>query len=197
VKNRIEYIAGVKLPSESAVSLCVKPRATPRAAALVLLPLLLLLAACSPALDWRNVEIAGLRTVLPCKPDRAERGLTVGEWPVTVSMAGCEAKGSLFAISRMAVPAGVDAAALEAAWRSAALIQMRASHSEALAAAPTRPQSPDLRIYRAIGQRPDGSPVQASLVWAQDRGVVFHLAVYASALDATLTEPLLRDLQWR
>jgi hypothetical protein len=156
----------------------------------------LVLSACSPALDWRTVELEGLRTVLPCKPDRAARDVVLGELPVRMSMAGCEAQGALFAISQVAVPAGTDAADLEQAWRSAALAQMQASHREILTLA-QRPQSPTVRLTRAIGLRPDGSPVQASLAWITHKGSVYHLAVYAKALDATLTEPLLGDLQWR
>jgi hypothetical protein len=73
---------------------------------------------------------------------------------------------------------------------------MQASHSEVVAL-PQRPQSPAVRLTRAIGLRPDGSPVQASLAWVTHQGSVFHLAVYAKALDTTLTEPPLVDLQWR
>ena len=104
------------------------------------------LGACSPALDWRTVELEGLRTVLPCKPDRAARDVVLGELPVRMSMAGCEAQGALFAISQVAVPVGTDA---------------------------------------------------ADLAWVTNKGSVFHLAVYAKALDTTLTEPPLVDLQWR
>ena len=153
------------------------------------------LSACSPGLDWRTVEIDGMRTVLPCKPDRATRSLVLGNVPVTMSMAGCETQSALFAISRVAVPVGADAAALEQAWRVAALDQMQANRSEALTP-PQRPQYPSLRLTLASGRHPDGSPVQASLAWVLDKGAVFHLAVYAKALDPTLTEPLLRDLQW-
>ena len=174
--------------------LCAKLRLR-RGSAGVLLPLLLL-SACSPALDWRTVELEGLRTVLPCKPDRAGRDVVLGELPVRMSMAGCEAQGVLFAISQVAVPAGTHAADLEQAWRNAALAQMQASHSEVLTL-PQRPQSPAVRLTRASGLRPDGSPVQASLAWVADKGSVYHLAVYAKTLDATLTEPLLGDLQWR
>jgi hypothetical protein len=102
----------------------------------------------------------------------------------------------LFAISQVAVPAGTDAADLERAWRSGALAQMQASHSEVLTLA-QRPQFPTVRLTRASGLRPDGSPVQASLAWVTNQGSVFHLAVYAKALDTTLTEPPLVDLQWR
>ena len=38
---------------------------------------LTLLAACNPALNWREVRFDGLatRVLLPCKPDRAERAV--------------------------------------------------------------------------------------------------------------------------
>ena len=157
---------------------------------------LVVLGACSPALDWRTVELEGLRTVLPCKPDRAARDVVLGERTVRMSMVGCETQGALFAISQVAVPPGTEAADLEQAWRSAALAQMQATQSEILTPA-QRPQSPTLRLTRTSGLRPDGSPVHASLAWVTDKGSVYHLAVYAKALDATLTEPLLGDLQWR
>lgn len=153
------------------------------------------LSACSPGLDWRTVEIDGMRTVLPCKPDRASRALMLAAVPVTMSMAGCEAQGALFAISRVAVPVGADPATLEDGWRAAALLQMQASQSQAQTPQ-QKPQSPPMRLLLASGRRPDGSPVQASLAWVVDKGAVFHLAVYAKALDPALTEPLLRDLQW-
>ena len=153
------------------------------------------LGACSPALDWRTVDVDGMRTVLPCKPDRASRPLTLAHIPVTVSMVGCEAQGALFAIGRLAVPAGADAGELERAWQDAALLQMQAADIREQTPVP-RPRSAPLRLVVAAGRRPDGSPVQASLAWAIDKGVVFHLAVYATALEPAMTEPLLRDLQW-
>lgn len=153
------------------------------------------LIACSPALDWRSVAIEGMRTVLPCKPDHASRALVLGDVPVTMSMAGCEAQGALFAISRVSVPDGVDGAALEQAWRVAALQQMQASQSQAVTP-PQRPQSPAMRLTLASGRRPDGRPVQASLGWVVHKGAVFHLAVYAQVMEPSLTEPILRDVQW-
>ena len=181
---------------DPSLRLCAKLRRGGLAVTVSVSIAVVVLGACSPALDWRTVELEGLRTVLPCKPDRAARDVVLGELPVRMSMAGCEAQGALFAISQVAVPVGTDAADLEQAWRSAALVQMQASHSEVLTL-PQRPQSPTVRLTRAIGQRPDGSPVQASLAWVTNKGSVFHLAVYAKALDTTLTEPPLVDLQWR
>ena len=195
-ENFIEYSAGVRALRDPSLRLCAKLRRGGRAFTVLASIAVLVLGGCSPALDWRTVELEGLRTVLPCKPDRAARDVLLGELPVRMSMAGCEAQGALFAISQVAVPVGTDAADLEQAWRSAALAQMQASHSEVVTLA-QRPQSPTVRLTRASGLRPDGSPVQASLAWVTNQGSVFHLAVYAKALDTTLTEPPLVDLQWR
>ena len=195
-ENCIEYSAGVRALHDPSQRLCAKLRHGGRAFTVLASIAVLVLGGCSPALDWRTVELEGLRTVLPCKPDRAARDVVLGELPVRMSMAGCEAQGALFAISQVAVPVGTDAADVEQAWRHAALAQMQASHSEVVAL-PQRPQSPAVRLTRAIGLRPDGSPVQASLAWVTHQGSVFHLAVYAKALDTTLTEPPLVDLQWR
>lgn len=177
------------------MQLCAKLRVRGVVASLPVCMLAVVLSACSPALDWRTVELEGMRTVLPCKPDRASRTLTLATVPVTMSMAGCEVQGALFAISRIAVPVGADAGTLEDAWRAAALFQMQAMQSRAQTPQP-KPRSPPMRLVEASGRRPDGSPVQASLAWVVDQGAVFHLAVYANALDPALTEPLLRDLQW-
>jgi len=195
-ENFIEYSAGVRALRDPSLRLCAKLRRGGRALTVLASIGVLVLGGCSPALDWRTVELEGLRTVLPCKPDRAARDVVLGELPVRMSMVGCEAQGALFAISQVAVPAGTDAADLEQAWRNAALAQMQASHSEVLTL-PQRPQSPTVRLTRASGLRPDGSPVQASLAWVTNQGSVFHLAVYAKALDTPLTEPPLVDLQWR
>jgi hypothetical protein len=194
-ESGIEYSAGVRASSDTNAQLCAKLRQPRGTAGLAVCVLVFVLTACSPALDWRTVELEGLRTVLPCKPDRASRALNLATVPVTMSMAGCEAQGALFAISRVAVPPGADAATLEDAWRAAALLQMQASQSQAQTPQ-QKPQSPPMRLVLASGRRPDGSPVQASLAWVVNKGVVFHLAVYATALEPNLTEPLVRDLQW-
>lgn len=79
------------------------------------------LAACSPVFNWREVPFDGeLTLLLPCKPDRAQRTLPLGEAAVPLDMIGCEAGGATFALARL--PAGDPAqASLRAeAWRAAA-----------------------------------------------------------------------------
>ncbi|KAF1044854.1 hypothetical protein [Xylophilus sp.] len=115
------------------------------------------LAACSPVLDWREVALdeAGLKVLLPCKPDHGERDLPIGPAVLHLRMVGCEAGGSLFAVAHAAVPEGLASAEVVAAWRSAALAAMRAAPDA---------QEDDGRLT-ARGRRPDGRPVYAQAAW--------------------------------
>jgi len=60
-----------------------------------------LLLACAPQLNWREVPLGRLTTLLPCKPDNASRSVVLDGTTVTMEMAGCEVGGAIFAISRV------------------------------------------------------------------------------------------------
>jgi len=62
---------------------------------LPLAPALIALAACTPALNWREVPLPPTSAValLPCKPDHAERTVPLGGAPTVLSVTGCEAGG--------------------------------------------------------------------------------------------------------
>jgi hypothetical protein len=86
-----------------------------------LLAAALLAAACSPVFNWREVPIDGgaeLVALLPCKPDRAERALPLGDQSVSVRMAGCEAGGATFAVAQARAADTQQAQLWLAAWRS-------------------------------------------------------------------------------
>ncbi|HEX7866983.1 MAG TPA: hypothetical protein VF555_18665 [Variovorax sp.] len=80
-----------------------------------------LLAACSPAFNWREVPItgAGLVALLPCKADRASRALPLGAESVQVDMTGCEAGGATFAIAHASAGSPEQAEAWLRAWHAA------------------------------------------------------------------------------
>ena len=88
--------------------------------------LAILLVACSPTFNWREVPIAGtdLVALLPCKPDRATRALPLGGEQVTVDMAGCETGGATFAVAHAAAPSTSQAEAWLLAWRAATRAQL-------------------------------------------------------------------------
>ena len=92
----------------------------------------LLIAGCSPALNWRTVPLpeADLTITLPCKPDQATRTVELAGAPVELSMVGCDADGATFAVSHAALadPAQVGAALTH--WRAAMLARLGAGARE-------------------------------------------------------------------
>ncbi len=61
----------------------------------------MLLSACSPAFDWRELqpEGTGVSVLFPCKPDRHARPVLLLKQKVTMEMLVCEAGGVTFALS--------------------------------------------------------------------------------------------------
>ncbi len=154
--------------------------------------------ACSPALNWRVVPLQELVTLLPCKPDHAERKLTLGALDVTLRMSGCEAAGALYAISHVQV---ADVAQLQATyhvWRQATLAAMQAT---AVPILPPQPASPAighakmaLHPEKLDGKSPDGSAVQAQLLWLTKGRDIYQVAVYGTKLRPEMTELLFSEL---
>lgn len=150
---------------------------------------LLLLAGCSPALNWRTVPLpeAGLTITLPCKPDQATRTVELAGAPVALAMVGCDADGATFAVSHAALadPAQVGAALTH--WRAAVLARLGPQAAASAADTPYTPRGalplPQSLRTVAQGQRADGSAVTAQAVWfARAAGPevrLFHAVVYS------------------
>lgn len=75
------------------------------------------LCACSPALDWREMQAEGSGVVasFPCKPDRHARTVPLAGQPVRMEMLVCSAGGATFGLSFVDVgdPARVSVALAE------------------------------------------------------------------------------------
>jgi len=169
---------------------------------LLFLALLLLPAACSPTFDWREVrfESATPLALLPCKPDRGTREVSMGAAPVSLEMAGCETGGATFAVMLARLDDAGAAGAALAGWKQATLANMRAS---AVSEAPFQPSGSlplreSLRVT-ASGQRADGGAVQAQAVWlaqASGSGVqLVHAVVYADPLPGELADTFFAGLR--
>ena len=88
----------------------------------------LLLAACNPALNWRETRIkgSGLLTMLPCKPDEGARVVPLGGRDVSLHMVGCDAAGATFAVAYANLDNATAPDAVLAQWRAATLAHMGA-----------------------------------------------------------------------
>ena len=61
---------------------------------------MLLLASCSPALNWREVTVANapLRAHFPCRPDHSSRRVALVDHQFNVGLTSCRADGQTFAV---------------------------------------------------------------------------------------------------
>lgn len=166
------------------------PRATASPPALLPSLLLLLLAGCSPALNWRSVPLpdAAITITLPCKPDQAARTVELVGSSVELAMAGCDADGATFAVSHAALADPAQVGATLAHWRAAVIANLgtgaAASAVDTPYAAPGALPVPQSLRTVVRGQRPDGRAVVAQGVWfARAVGPqvrVYHAVVYTS-----------------
>lgn len=163
-----------------------------------LLSLILLLAACSPALNWREVRPAGaeLKAVLPCKPDQGSRRQQLAGQDIEITMLGCEADGALFAIAVAELGEPQPAAAVQRQWQAQLLANMRATES---ATSAFMLKGADAALapvqLNARGLRPDGRPVAAQGVWFARGTRLYHAAVYADTLRREQSEPFFGGLE--
>jgi hypothetical protein len=166
---------------------------------LLVVPIVLCIAACNPALNWREVRLQRLVATLPCKPDHAQRTVQLASQEVAMDMLGCEADGALFAISHVRLDRDARTDAARADWRQQALATMRAASVQELPFRLTPPApaggAPSAHLLAAQGQRPDGGAVAARLLWLDSGPDLFHVAVYANPLSEERVEMLFSGLR--
>ena len=152
------------------------------------------LAACSPALNWREVPLQGLVALLPCKPDHAERPIQLAATRIHMQVSGCEAAGALYAISHVRISDPTQRTPTQDAWREASLAAMQAT--------PVRSQTMQLAklhaplSWQAVqGKRPDGASLQAQWAWLSRGNDLYQVAVYGTQLNNEMTELLFSELR--
>ena len=149
----------------------------------------LLLCACSPALNWRRVTLGDMAVTLPCKPYHTQRSLPWAGQALEMEMVGCEADGALFAASRIRLPPGADPSQLQAQWQAASLQQMKAQGEPKLEPVTTHAPAMATQQIAASGQGSDGKALQARLAWVVHGADLYHLAVYAAHVSPEMVDP--------
>jgi len=163
----------------------------------LLLGLALVLAACSPSLNWREVRPGGeLKALLPCKPDQGSRRQSLAGREIEVKMLGCEAAGALYAVSVAELGDASHALAVQVQWQANLLGNMRAttSASSAWSLKGANALMEPVRL-QARGQRPDGKPVVAEAVWFAYGARLYHAVIYAERMAGEMSEPFFSSLE--
>jgi hypothetical protein len=156
------------------------------------------LAACAPALDWREVRAAdtGMSLLLPCKPTEQTRRVALAGATVQLQLLACSAGGSTWALAHADV---VDPARV-----GPALAELAASAAANLAATPSREQplqmpgatpNPGSRRLDLSGRMPDGRAVDERLALFAKGTRVFQATVLGERVDADAAESFFASLR--
>ena len=154
---------------------------------------LLVLVACSPSFNWREVhpENTRLSLLLPCKPDKAQKVVPLGDQPTLLFMLGCEAAGATFAVAVADLGDAAKAAPALAQWQSLTLANMKAdpgtSQVLVLKLPGAAPGPPPLRML-ARGRRADGVPVSGQAGYFAHGSQVFQVVIYAEKIAPDVAE---------
>ena len=148
------------------------------------LALALVLAACSPTLDWRAVRVdnAALTALFPCRPDRVARQVRIAAATVRMEMAACTAGPDTFAVGffDVAEPAAVGPALQTLRDAIAANIGTTAPAPAPYALQGMTP-SPFAGRLDAGGHRPDGTAIRAHAVFFARGLRVYQASVTGAA----------------
>ncbi|MFT4103097.1 MAG: hypothetical protein QM674_19100 [Burkholderiaceae bacterium] len=144
------------------------------------LAFLLVLAACTPTFNWREVQAGddGYRVMLPAKPSHLQRRINLDGLEVEMSMRAAEVEGMSFAVGAIRLPMGTLGVApargaagghssdeLAASLRGRALAAMRAQMVRNLRATERAAEPIEWLLVDGAGQlrgRVDGWQVEAS-----------------------------------
>jgi len=155
--------------------------------------------ACSPALDWREVRLAGTGALalFPCKPIQEVRRVRLADADADMTLLSCQADGALWAFAHADVtdPARVGRALDELA--TASLRNIRASQSASAPGAVTgMTPNPSAMRMSAEGTRPDGTKVHVDTAVFAKGTHVFQATVVSPGADPAAVATFLDSVRW-
>lgn len=170
----------------------------------ILCPLALfgLLAACSPTLNWRDVDIGPqTRMQFPCRPERAERSLVLAGAPTQAAMWVCDAGGLSWSATVLDVgdPMRLTTVLRESRLSLATRLQGSEESVQPIRIAGMTPNDETRRVVIA-GPSGAGQSARAEAVFAVRGLQVFQFVVMAQhgapAKWAEGADEFLRSVRW-
>lgn len=171
--------------------------------AALLVVLVVLLQACSPAFNWREVrpDNTTLTALLPCKPDKGSKTVPLGGPATELAMVGCDAGGATFAVAVADIRDAGKAAEVLELWQAATLANMKApplAAGSSTARAPLKlPGATSPVLVSAQGLKADGSGVATRAAYFSQGSQVFQAVIYAPKIDAGVAETFFGGLTFQ
>jgi hypothetical protein len=157
------------------------------------------LAACAPALDWRDIRPAdsGVQLQFPCKPTSQQRRVPLAGATVNLVLYACAADGLTWGLGYADVgdPARVGPALAELAAAAAANLNAAPAQPVPLQPPGATPHAASLRSHLQ-GRLPDGKPVQMDVVVFTHGTQVFQASVLGERLPGEAVETFLGSVRF-
>lgn len=157
-----------------------------------------MLAACAPALDWRQFQPDGwpLHLAMPCKPVDQQRNIPLAGANVALRMLSCNADDHVFAVASADVGDPARVAPALQALAAAAKANVRAVvGDEQAATVPGMTPQAAARRWRLRGQLPDGRSVAEQLQVFAHGTRVFQASVIGPMADDARAGPFFEALR--
>lgn len=157
----------------------------------------LLLQACSPALNWRDVRLdpTPIVALLPCKPERAARDVSMGNQTLSLKLVACDAGDAKFAVAYADTRDADKTGPLLASWRTVTLANMRATAPADVPVNIKGVAALSAKGVLASGVRPDGSAVVLQAVWFASGTHIFQASIYSDAARPPVAETYFSGLR--
>ena len=143
------------------------------------------LAACSPALNWREIRPKDIDILLtfPCKPQQIAQEVQLAGKSVRMSMTGCATDDMTFALAHVDMHDRTLVGPAMAALHRAALQNVAGSvvHSQPAAVAHAAHGLPDALDLQITGKSPSGKPLRERVVLFAQGTQVFQITTFALA----------------
>jgi hypothetical protein len=159
----------------------------------------LLLAACAPALDWRDVRPEGsnMTLLMPCKPTAQQRPLPLAGAVVRLSLHACSADGQTWGVAHADVEDPARVASALAELRASAAANMTAGVVEPLPLqVPGATPQPGSERVRFDGRLPDGRRVQAQVAVLAQGTRVFQVTALGERLSGEAADAFFDSMRF-
>jgi hypothetical protein len=157
------------------------------------------LAACTPTFNWRVVraESIPLKAMLPCKPDKAKRTVSMAGREVELRVIGCHAGGATFAILAGDVVDPLSSAAVLGQWKTATLAGLKSTDATERAFLPSGAMAlaQSVRVT-ATGLQAGGAKVQAQAAYFARGSQVVQAIVFAQQLPTGAVDTFFAGLEF-
>ncbi len=160
----------------------------------------LTLGACTPALNWREAssDEGGLKALLPCKPDKGTRDVSLAGEDFEMHMFGCEAENMLFAVSRITVRKDGDLKVVASEWRETTLENLQAKAPKTTPwNLPGSRQWPDATYLEVDAITPTDMPIKMAGAWFSRGNELFHAVIYAPKIEPEVAEQFFSGIKFQ